>query len=573
MDNVVTAGTLGVGLLAVGTSLVLARTLVSRRSRPGALSLLAVAVTIAIGSVLHVLVADPIAIGSAVGALAWTTGDWWVVQGATVTVVAGCVWTPFALAYTGRDGLPATGLVTVGTVVSIVAVAVAATAAAEGVAPGRVEALSVLLLATAILVAVGVGMLLLASFRQNAFPIAEPLLLSAGAVVLCSGVLVAQRLESPWLLPVANALACGTLLVPVRRYPMFETLPAARVAGRERVFAALSRGVVVVDREGRIRDANERAAALFDVDPDAILERRFDDLTDAAPDPAALAGAPTPARVATADGRTLELTGRPIEGRFDRPVGYVVTCSDVTTRRLREERFALLRRFVAEVVGDRMEAVATTASGAVGEDEPSRSAAAERVWTEATALTRLVASARDVERAIDRIDDADDAGPERSAPDRTVAAVADAAAEGTDVDVAVEAPAERVASGVPRPVLRAIVGTVLEDVCRQATSVRVAVSDADGPEIDVAWQTAEGAAVDDRSGSLDALPVARLAIEQAGGTLSRGKTADGRDRISVDLPGPGATTALLTTRDPTGDDRSDAGSHDVGADRMAGGEP
>lgn len=583
MDTVVTAVTVGVGMLAIGTSLALAVALLGRRHRPAALPLLGVALALATGSLLHLLVTDPVAIGTVFDAVAWTDDDWWVVQGAVTTVVAGGVWTVFAVVYTGRGGLIATGALAGATFLSAAAVVVAALAAAEGIAPGHVRVLSVLLLATAIFLAVGIGLLLLASVRQNAFPIAEPLLLSAGAAALCSGVLVAQQLGAPWLVLAANAIASATLLVPVRRYPMFDTLPAARVAGRSRVFEALSTGVIVVDRDGRVRDVNERAAHLSDVTPEAATDERFAELIDNAPDPAALAGAATPVRITTDDHRTLELTGRSIEGPGARPVGYVVLCSDVTARRVRAERFALLRRFVVDVVGDRMADVAATASAATEDDDPTRRAAAERIWTETTALTRLVASARDVERAIDSVDSevtADgEAPPDDDATDdealaptslsRAVTAAADAAAEGADADVAVASLDGTVETGVPRPVLRAIVRAVLEDVCRQAASVEIAVRGADGPAIEIGWSVPpEAEAGDDTADALHSLPVTRLAIDLAGGTLSRSVTGDGRERITISLPRAGSAAAVLAT---SGSRQSGEGSASVGLSEMGTG--
>lgn len=599
----VAAGTVGVGLLAVATPLALAASLVRRRGRPGALPLLGVAVALAVGSLLHLLVVEPIAVGTAAESLAWTGGQWWVIQGAAATVVAGCVWTPFAFAYTGRGGLAHAGAITSGAILSTAAVAVAGLAAAEGVAASHVGALSVLLLATAILVAVGVGLLLLASVRQNAFPIVEPLLLSAGAVALCSGVLLAQRLDAAWLLLATNALAAGAFLVPVRRYPLFDTLPAARVAGRARVFEALSTGVLVVDRDGRVRDANERAASLFGVAPEAVPDRQFAELVGADLDPAAVANADTPVRLTTENHRTLELTGHPIGGPADRPVGTVVLCSDVTTRRVRAERFALLRRFVVDVVGDRMADVAESAADAADAtemaravedpDDPVGQRAADRIWTTTTALTRLVASARDVERAIGRDVDAgddaeEDATSARAELRRTIDAAADAATEGTGVALSVAAPDRPVKTAVPQPLLRTILGTVLEDVCRRAETVDVAVTDADGPAIEIAWTatagerssdgtsagdataggtstsgassgdtSADSAEADDRLGPLDSVAVARLAVEQTGGTLSRGPADDDREQIRIELPGVGSERSALAHWESTtspGDD-------------------
>lgn len=612
MTFAVTAGTLGIGLLAVGTPLALVASLFRRRDRPGARSLLGVAVVLALGSLLHLLVADPIAIGSVVEPLARTDEDWWLVQGAAATVVAGSVWTPFAFAYTGRGGLAYAAIVVSGAIFSTAAIAVAALAATGGVAPRHVEALSACFLATAIVVAVGIGLLLLASLRQNSFPITEPLLLSAGAVALCSGVLLAQQLDAPWLYLAANALASGALLAPVRRYPMFDTLPAARLAGRDRVFETLATGVIVVDRDGRVRDVNERAAELFTLDPDAVAGAELGDLVAAAPDLDSLAGAATPVRLAADDDRTLELTARPIEGRGERPVGYVVLCSDVTERRVREERLALLRRFVVDVVGDRMDAVATSASAAAqgppDVDDAARRAAAERIWTETTALTRLVAGARDVEREIRRDDAAAteaDVARDRPALSRAVATLAESAAEGTGADVSVEAPERTGTTGLPRPLLRAIVPTVLADVCRRADRVDVAVTD--GPAIEIAWTpSADEVAGEGRSGvggegrseqpgesrseqtgeerseqpgetesprtaearadALHSLPVARLAIEQAGGTLSRSASEDGRELLTIGLPATGAdswASASRTSITPADGDRYGNGRLDA----------
>ncbi|AGN00855.1 PAS/PAC sensor protein [Salinarchaeum sp. Harcht-Bsk1] len=533
-------------LLSVGLTL----HLLHRRSRPAAGPLLGVALALTAASALHLATTAPVADAlSRVLPIGVRVDGWWVIQGATVGTVAGGLWALFALAYVGRGRRLFVAVAGAVAVLSTAAITVTFLAASRGRTAAHVDALALCYLATAILAAVGIGLLMLASVRQNAFPVAEPLLLSAGAVALLSGVQLAQVIGHRWLFPGSLAVASAALLVPVVRYPLFDTLPAARVAGRDRVFDALSAGVIVVDEADRVRDLNDRAASLFDLEPDAVQGAALDEVLGFDLDLETLATAREGVRTTTADHRTLALTTTPIRGSGARQYGHVLVCSDVTDRRVREEQLALLRRFVVDVVGTRMETAATTATAAADQCDAGTSptAAADRIWENATAVTRLVASARAVERGIDTGDGRASDGPTSTTtsngeaiPARDLRATVRHAAASAEMDVS-PPPSIDPADGplrttLPTPLVRTILETVLDDVARRDPSgvdLRVAASERPSIEVLATFETAPET-------DLPSIPIARLAIERAGGRVSTSTPGAASLRLSMELPGTGA---------------------------------
>ncbi|WP_248516749.1 PAS domain-containing protein [Salinarchaeum laminariae] len=539
MDQIVTASRLAVALIAICASTVLVAYLSPRWDRAAARPLLGVAAVLTIGAVGHMLIVDPAGIALGVDRIGQVPGDrWWVIQGAVVTVTAAGLWTLFAFEYTGRGGGLFAGLAAGVALLVGSAAFLAIRAVNVGLSSATVDGIAAILTVTAFIASVGVSLLLRAAGQQNAFPRVEPLLLSVGVVALLSGILLAQLLEQPWLFPATIALASGSFLATVVRYPTFDTLPAARVAGRDRVVEELSAGVIVADRDDRIRDCTERAASLFGVDAEAVLGEPFGTLPGIEVGSKEVAAAGDPATLTTERGTTLELTGSPIEGHGGRSFGTLVVCTDVTDRRSREERLEILRRFVVDTVGTRMDEVATSAASGTGEDDDRDPAArANRIWTSSTTLATLVASARDVERAIGQTTGETERPSEADLRD-TIRTVADAATEENAPAVAVDLPESRLRTGVSQPLLETVLRTLLEDARQQAREqITITAVTGDPPTIRVCDDRYQGDAttVAGRSESRE-IPVTRLAVEHAGGTVSTTERDDTHRCVTIELP-------------------------------------
>ncbi|WP_424018694.1 PAS domain S-box protein [Halorientalis pallida] len=530
--SVAPAGRLAVVILAVVVAGALAASLWPRRDEATARSLLGVALALLLGSLVHLLVAGPNGAAVVRGLTGRESADLlWVVLGAATSVVAGGLWSLFAFRYTGRDSRSIRVVATGVGLLSLGSVTVAVRAATAGPSVALVDALTVGYLLVGFLATVGVFLLLWASVGANAFPVREPLLLSSGVVVLLSGVHVAQVFGRPELYPASVAVAAGSFLLPVRRYPIFETLPAARVAGRDRVVDELADGVVVADRTGAVQDLNPSAERLFGVSVEAATGRSVSTVLNQRLDPDEVVASQEPIRVDTG-GITVEVTGSPVTDRRDRSFGTVLLCTDVTDRRTREEKLTLLSRFVADVVDDRMADVAADAAAVTdGTETADETAVADSVWTRTTDLTTLVAHAREIEQAI-----ADGKGTATGTDlrPRIHEAVDDAAGDG--VDLVVDPPETPLSADLSATLFEAVVKLVVEDATERAPDRVTVDATAAPPTVRV---SAEPTASADRStaGQTDdvTIPVVRLAVEQIGGTVSVTRAGD-RRQVRVEFP-------------------------------------
>ncbi|WP_336000145.1 PAS domain S-box protein [Halorientalis halophila] len=536
--NAIARGTrLGISTLAVLLAASLLLSLWRHRRDATARSLLGVATVMFVGSVLHLLVVDLSGSSGVVDLTGWEpTALLWVVLAATASVVAGGIWSLFACQYTGRARRLRRVLTAGVAVVSIGSISIAGRAVRVGPEIALVNALTVGYILVGFLVTVGIFLLLWASIGQNAFPVREPLLLSAGIVVLLSGIHVAQVFDQPPLFPASVALSGVLFLVPVHRYPVFETLPAARVAGRDRVIEEMTDGVLVVDRAENLADLNPAAEALFGVQRSEIVDEPLSTILDPVIDPTDVVESRNPVRVELDGQTTLEITGTRVRDRHDRSVGTLLLCEDVTDRRIREEQLTLLGGFVADVVRSHMIEVSEIAADPADRNpSPDRSQIADRIWTTTTELTTLVARARDVERAIAA--GKDGAKPVMDVRSR-IETVVETVTEDVDLPITVDIPDAPLSAVISGPLFEVIIETVLEDAVEHASdAVRLQIT-AD-EQVTVTVTTATDGPKDpapvpasDEAG----ISVIRLAVEQVGGSLSVMRESDARRRVTIRLP-------------------------------------
>ncbi|QGN07777.1 PAS domain-containing protein [Halorhabdus sp. CBA1104] len=528
-----TALRLGMTALAAGVAVGLFAALLADRERASARALLGVSVAVVVGTVCHLLVADLTPPNAALAVTGWDfESTTWVLLATATAVIVGGLWVLFAFRYTGRSrrlNRVTTGIVAV---VSVGTIGIVAVTIGD---PSTIafQLLTVTYLLIGFLVTIGVFLLVWLSVGQQAVPLREPLLLSAGAVVLVSGSFVAQVFERPLLLPVCTSIGSGLLLVAVCRYPVFETPPAARVLGRDRVVEELADAVLISDRRGRLRDLNPAAQRVFDVSRASVLGDSIASLFPSAIDPESLARAEEPIRIELAEETTLSVTADVVTDDRGRSFGHLVRCTDVTDQRRREDQLTLLSRFVVDVMRDRMVAVAQEASPQAA-TATDTGAVADRIWTDTTELTTLIAQTRSIERAIAE-------GPasadQRLAVEPVVQDLQESIAAADDRSVAVAVQGEAIDTTVSQALLSSLLEPVLADACSHAAT-RVEISVASGePTIRIA---------DDRPVATDrggrrrtpALPLAvtRLALDQLGGSLSVRRTDAGRRLVVLALP-------------------------------------
>ncbi|WP_136688559.1 PAS domain-containing protein [Halorhabdus amylolytica] len=526
---------LGITAFAALTAVGLALTLLWHRERASARALLGVGVVSAVGTVLHLFVADLTPPNAVLAVTGWDLeATAWVVIGTTTAVIAGGLWVLFAFRYTGRSRrvIRATTVIVAGVSLGAVSIAVVALRAPSTLA---FQMLTVTFLLVGFLVTIGVFLLVWTAIGQQAVRFREPVLLSVGAITLLFGSFVAQIFERPVLLPACSSVASGLLVVAIVRYPVFETPPAARVLGRDRVVEELADGILIFDRRGRLQDLNPAAERLFDVSRASAMEQPIESIFPTTFDPGELASDGERHRVELADGTTVSVTADPVTDGQGRSFGSLVRCTDVTDRRQREEQLTLLSRFVVEVIRERMAAVADEATtGATESGSADVTAVADRIWGRTTELTTLVAETRSIERALAENGTRTD---QRLDPRPVLRELRDSIATGSGPEIAIDASGESIETTVSPALLASLLEPVLAAASAHA-STRIDVTvDSDGPAIRVADDRPN---VTDSTGhELDAdlpLAVTRLALEQLGGHLSVEWTTNGRRVVVVSLP-------------------------------------
>lgn len=524
----------GVSLLAVATSVALVGLVWRRREHAAAWPLLAVAATMCLGSLLHLAFAELFpGVLAGVGA----AGDWPLVV-FPVTACAGGLWLLFALQYTGRGTI-----VFRATAVGVFGLAAAGLSATGLYFTGRLsralvtDVLSLVVFVVSLLAAVGVFLLIGVSIGQNAFPSREPLFFAGGAVALMAGVSVAGVFDST--LVYAGLLTVSGVLFGRAAAPTaaFETLPAARVVGRDQVIEEMTDAAVVVDRDGRVRDLNTAAEALFETTRDVAAG---DHVTALVPDTTVelneLTGEGS-TRI-EADDHILTVRANQINGRRADTLGYLLVWSDVTDQQLRERRLTILNQFLVTTLraqtkqihadaaslagrGDNRSDTAPEGGPVPADADPARTA--EQIWQTASSLIRLVSDARTVERAL-----ADDLTETDRCVDleAELRAVAETATDDRDasVSVQIDAPDEPVSAPVSLPILRALVRNLLGDAAARAES-RVTATVSRPATIAVTADRSDREADADRD---HATAIARLAAEYVGATVTVDQTDRGR---------------------------------------------
>ncbi|WP_185903217.1 sensor histidine kinase [Halonotius terrestris] len=126
------------------------------------------------------------------------------------------------------------------------------------------------------------------------------------------------------------------------RRNMFELTPAARRTGDQTAIDDLGIGVIIVDDDQRVINANESAAAIVETSKPDFLGKSLDSIELDID----LAGDEQRIRHGESHQRDYAVTVSSIEDSADSTVGHTITLQDITTERQREQRLAVLNRIL-----------------------------------------------------------------------------------------------------------------------------------------------------------------------------------------------------------------------------------
>ncbi len=570
------------GFLAVVSTSVTAALVARRRSAPTATPLLGVCLLLTAMAVSSVAVGVPSPVRTAA---VDTTGavfpdDLRTALTLGLALPANGLWLLFAVRHTGRGSRPrriVTSLVVIAvglcyvvpayilfgpeTVVDGPAVAAVASALASG------------LFFVSALATLGSLFVLEATLRRNAVPLGEGLTLVAGASLFVYAPIVAYNLDRPVAVPVLLVGASLLLGGAVERYPVFEVLPAARIAARDTLIEETEDAILLADRVGRVVELNPAATSLFDTPQTGADRPPLDVVVSGLPSLATLAAADEPHRFST-DNKHFEVDTSAVTDEFERPVGYLLVCRNVTERERRERRLRLLTRFLASTVGDR---TATVASQATRLTEAGDSADVSRSTVDPAALAaemrrttgslqRLVAATRRVERAL---------STRSTDPSDVLTVLRETVTERDRATLSVTADVSE--TGVTAPVdpavFQAIVDLLLEDWLgrHHGHGARLVVQRSRESEISITFRAgqspdAEECGPCERSHSTGEEPstvtLSRLALEHAGGQVKR--AVDGSLCIALPTDPSRATAPADDRREPGTDSDQPHGTGQTG---------
>ncbi len=505
--------------LAIVTTAAFVGTVWRRRTEPTAPPLLGVgcvmlAGVIAVGSVVH--------LDSAAAIATTVTGleeGSWLVLAFVYPVLAMGLWVPFGLQYTGRgDRVAAVVVILVGALaLGIIGPLVGASVAGFETGVDLSNFLSfVALFVMGSLSAVSLFVIIDESLRVGGSQLGEAVVLSGGVATLLFAPVIATVTNSPSAFLAVMAASSALFAVAVGRDSLFETLPVARIVGRNRAIDELPEAVIIIDRQETVRELNPAAEQYFDETRSTARGQPIEQFVGFALD----LTADEPVEYVT-DGRRLTVTTNRVTDNRDRLFGYLLVCQDITARRDREQRLGVLTQLLVGAVSERMEAVTTAVDAVETTDTTALETTADEVWAETTALIEHISRAREIDRALET---------GTTARTNCVAAVENALQQRT---VSLTLPTKPVYTQLSSSFCTALVET-LGDVFTTATAVELTVHENAqlvivGTDIDLVQERNEGT-----TAGL-AVEMCELALTQTGGSLS--VTTDERtSKLLLDLP-------------------------------------
>ena len=279
-------------------------------------------------------------------------------------------------------------------------------------------------------------------------------------------------------LTIGFLVAGGCLVVGLQRYPLLTGFPRAEYVARNRVVGALQEGVVVVDWDDHIIDANARTAELFADSTGELIGRQIQSVVDGIEGRDLSAGATGTVTLQTTAGNRIfqysvsavdEMESYEPDGAG--AIARAVLLRDVTDRQTREQRLAVLNRVLRHNVRNELDVILAHADHV--DDEELRTPIRES----ASALVELSNKAREAEEIMDASADA----PESVDLGDVVTTVADEYRDDdAEYEVTVSFPSELTVNtyrSVVRGILSELVDNALTHIDESTPRVEIGVRD------------------------------------------------------------------------------------------------
>jgi len=517
-------------VVAIATSAAFVATLFQHRTRPATRPVLGIAVTLFVGAVLHLTLADLAPVRGLLG-IEWSPrtviGGFWILVAFDLSAVVSGFWFLFALQYTGRDRRTSMMAHTVIGVLLVLLITptfgLAVLTSVTGVPPSSLNAiLGITLVLSESIAIIGVFLVLAETSGHKAFPPGQTALLTTAMGSMLVLPFAATTLQDPATTPVAVVVTSVVFTVAVRRYRIFGTLPVASVVSRDHVIEEMSEGVVMVDDDGRIQDLNPEAETLLGVERAGAVGSGVGEVLPSLPGVGTVVEEDK-VEVVSKSGRQIAVVADVISDDRGWDLGHLLICHDVTTKRQQERRIGVLTQLLAGTIQDEMDGLARRADGIATGERPHDDA--DHVHTRATEIAALVARVRDVERALAGHHDLE-------AGEIDVGDVVATLRTGTAVTVTGEpVPSEETVMG-DSELLTATLKTLATGVGRGTEPPELSV--ATRPDA-IAFEVNPGEGGGDRGLADRSLEIARLAVEHTNWSLDGGESTT-RSTMSLTLP-------------------------------------
>jgi signal transduction histidine kinase len=410
--------------------------------------------------------------------LALDTASWadWTRYPLLVWLLSTLPWFVFALRYTGtRTEIPRRTLLLAGLPYALFVVQVGATAVLgvevdSAVLNGVGSALFIYVLSLAI---GGTYLLLQKTYRFGHVPTGQGVSLvvaPVGSLVVWN--VIGMMGETTPATQAAVFAAGGALVVvslgaAVVRYDLFESTPAIGTLGERALTRETDDLMFVVDADGRLTKINQTAVEQLQTLREATVGRALDDVLNDDVDGLRRAETVT---LQTADGtRQYDPQVAAVRDHRDDRLGAMVSLRDVTGRRLREQRLAVLNRILRHNLRNQADVVKSHAE-ALDETETDHAAS---IRDAADAIVDLGARARSIDQFVS-------GSTEETAIDLTAlvgSVLETVGAADADVAVSVDCPSSATVSTDRRAVTTALESALDNAVTYAETSVTVAVEE------------------------------------------------------------------------------------------------
>ncbi|WP_411965068.1 histidine kinase N-terminal 7TM domain-containing protein [Haloferax sp. YSMS24] len=327
--------------------------------------------------------------------------------------------------------------------------------------------------------------------------------------------------------PIALSVTGVTFGYALYRFQLFGLSPATGRLGRRAAIDDVAVGILVIDRENRIVDANAAARSLLDFDIGAVL---FEPLSTVLPGVDIDDGRQLVDVTVDRRRRTYEITVSPVSDQHARRLGWTVSVSDVTGRVRRRQRLEVLNRVLRHNLRNDMTVVIGYADMVADRLPPDERDVTETIRSRSNELLSLGEKARTVERVMAGID----AGSRFDVAETVRTSVREVAAEFDTGTVTVDVPDSLPVTG-SEPATKLLVRELVEnafehggsdptvhvDVRTADTDLLVSVTD-DGPGVPDYERTVveEGGESPLKHGSGLGLWAVRWTVDALGGRLT-----------------------------------------------------